>query len=261
MSRAAVIAALLLCLAPLRAFSDTALDPDELARTWQQALVYVPTSPGKARKTSISALPGYMQQHPGAKLILYLHGCSGIIPTDRNAGHFYARSGYIFIAPDSFARIIKPISCRPVRYQGGLHRRVLAWRQAEAAYGLTRLRALPGMAQARIALIGHSEGGITVATFHGATVSARVIEGWTCHAGWPEYNGLNAPLLEPVLSLVGHDDPWFQLPSLKGDCSAFMDGNDRSYVFEKPDNLHNKHSLSKHPRVRRIILDFLARSL
>ncbi len=261
MSRAVLIAALLFCLLPLRASADTAQDPAELARTWQRAWVYVPRTPGKARKIPARALPAYVRQHPDAKFILYLHGCSGIIHSDRTIGRFYARSGYIFIAPDSFARKIKPISCVPLLHQGGLHKNVIEWRQAEAGYALARLRALPGMAQAPIALVGHSEGAITAATFKGAPVSARIIESWTCHAGWPRYHGLNAPKAEPVLSLLAHDDPWFTHPSVKGDCSPFMDSNDRSYVFKKPDRLHDEHALSKDRRVRRIILDFLSRAM
>jgi hypothetical protein len=38
--------------------------------------------------------------------------------------------------------------------------------------------------------MGHSEGAIAVATLDAPPVAARIIEGWTCHAGWPEYRGL-----------------------------------------------------------------------
>ena len=246
---------------PLRTLADTGNDPAELNRTWQQAVVYVPSTPGNYRRITPADLPRFLQRFETPRLVLYAHGCSGIVDIGRAAGKFYAAHGYIFVAPDSFARRKKPVSCRPALHQGGLHRAVLAWRQAEITNALTRLRALPGLKSAPIALIGHSEGGITVATYRGLPVTTRVIEGWTCHAGWAEYHGLGAPPREPVLSLVGADDPWFQLPSLKGDCAAFMDGNDRSYVFHKPDSLHNKHWLSKDPRVQQIILKFLAKTM
>ncbi len=252
---------LILLIAPRPSLADTGNDPAELSHTWQQALVYVPSGPGKARRITTADLPGFLQRHETPKIVLYAHGCSGIINIGRESGKFYAAHGYIFVAPDSFARRSKPVSCRPALHRGGLHRAVLAWRQAEITYGLTRLRALPGLKRAPIALVGHSEGGITVATYHGLPVTARIIEGWTCHAGWREYHGLNAPRREPVLSLVGENDPWFRLPELQGDCGAFMDGNDRSYVFRKPNRLHNHHWLSKHLPVREIILKFLAQHM
>ncbi len=252
------LAILILLVLPLPGLADSGNDPAELARTWQHALVYVPSAPGKSRRIKTADLPGILQRTKNPKIVLYAHGCSGIINIGRDDGKFYAAHGFIFVAPDSFARRNKPVSCRPALHQGGLHRAVLAWRQAEIANALTRLRAMPGMSQAPIALIGHSEGGITVATYRGQPVTVRVIEGWTCHAGWPEYHGLKAPPREPVLSLVGENDPWFRLPVLKGDCGAFMDGNDRSIVFRKPNRLHNQHWLSIHPPVRRIILEFLA---
>lgn len=255
------LAILILLILPLRILANTGNDPAELSRTWQQAVVYVPSEPGKARRITTSDLPRFLQRTENPKVVLYVHGCNGIINIGREAGKFYAASGFIFVAPDSFARRNKPVSCRPALRQGGLHRAVLGWRQAEVTYALTRLRALPGLKRAPIALIGHSEGGITVATYSGLPVTARVIEGWTCNARWPEYHGLNAPHREPVLSLVGENDPWYKLPSLQGDCSAFMDGNDRSYVFRKPNRLHNKHWLSKYPPVRDIILKFLARNM
>ena len=73
-------------------------------------------------------------------------------------------------------------------------------------------------------LKGFSEGGIATATVTGAVVNARVIEGWTCHSGWSRYRGLAASPSEPVLALVGGDDPWFRPACLHGDCGVFMDG-------------------------------------
>ena len=95
----------------------------------------------------------------------------------------------------------------------------------------------------------------------GEPVNARIVEGWTCHAGWGEYRGLDAPAEEPVLALLGAEDPWFRPSYLQGDCGAFMEGRDGSVsiVYERPNFLATKHHLSWHPDVRQLILDFLAR--
>ena len=106
--------------------------------------------------------------------------------------------------------------------------------------------------------MGHSEGAIAVATVAGLPVSARVVEGWTCHAGWPEYRGLNAPSGEPVLALVGENDPWFKLSILHDDCGAFMHGGlPRSIVYKASNYLSGKHSLSSDTDVQRKILPFI----
>ncbi|MEB8387462.1 hypothetical protein OO012_09500 [Rhodobacteraceae bacterium KMM 6894] len=245
--------------APVRA--DTGSDPAELARTYRGALVYVPDADTGARRITMDALPAYLKDADDPRLVVYLHGCSGIINIAHTAGMMYGGAGYVFVAPDSFARANKPLSCRPEIPEGGLHRAVLGWRQAEATYALSELHALAALAQVPTILAGHSEGAVTVATFQGTPVDARVIEGWTCNAGWPEYIGLNAPKSEPVLSLVGRRDPWFRLPVLRGDCGEFMDDNDRSVVFRKPDALFDQHWLSRNPGVQDTILQFLDNAL
>ena len=255
----ALIALCLIVLAPL-ARADSGRNTDELARTLSKAIVYLPDGAGKARAASIADLPQYLTAHPGVGIVVYAHGCVGISHIDRNAGKFYAAQGYAFVAPDGFARKTKPVSCRPLQQKGGLHRGVLGWRQAEIDHALRHVKTLAGPSSS-VALIGHSEGGITVATLRTLPVAARVIEGWTCTAGWPEYEGINAPAAEPVLSLVGENDRWFQHPDLRGDCSAFMDANDRSVVFRKPDPLHNNHWLMSRKRVRDIVSGFLDRHM
>ncbi|QIE45409.1 hypothetical protein G5B38_07685 [Pseudohalocynthiibacter aestuariivivens] len=249
----------LLCL-PSNA-EDLGNDPRELQRTYEAALVYVPDEVHGARRIGIGSLGDYLAARDGQKLVLYMHGCTGIISIAHDAGRMYANAGYIFVAPDSFAREDKPVSCRADPPEGGLHRAVLGWRQAELDHARAQLSALPGMDGAQMVLAGHSEGAVTTATYDGHGFAARVIEGWTCNAGWPEYIGLNAPSTTPVLSLVGKRDPWFRLPVLRGDCGEFMDGNDQSLVFGRDDPLYKQHWLSKEPRVQKIILDFLAANL
>ncbi|MBZ8117695.1 hypothetical protein KUD11_03430 [Roseovarius sp. LXJ103] len=241
----------LLCLLAGPASAETGSDPVELDRTYEAALVYLPGAEGPEQGT-VADLSAHLVDAPA--LVLYMHGCSGIIEIAHAAGRMYAQAGYVFVAPDSFARAEKPASCRPEVPEGGLHRAVLGWRQAEAGHAIAQLRRLT---DAPIVLVGHSEGAITAATFTGAPLAARVIEGWTCNAGWPEYIGLSAPEAEPVLSLVGKRDPWFRLPILRGDCGEFMDANDRSVVFKAPDPLFDQHWTSGDAAVRALILAFL----
>ena len=234
---------------------------DELARTWQAARLYLPdaTTDRSLRIEEAGQAPprAGTQRLP---TIVYMHGCAGINYVAAETAEFLRASGYAVIVPDSFARRDKPVSCDPLTLKAGLHRAVLGWRQAEARYAVEQARALPWVEPARLFLMGLSEGGVTVATVSDIGVRARIIEGWTCHAGWPEYQGLAARAGEPVLALLGADDPWFRLPVLKGDCGTFMNrtNGSESMVYRAPHPLANQHYLLWHEDARRRVLDFLA---
>ncbi len=237
-------------------------DPAEIERTWQAGLVFLP---GEPEPVKLSALDVAAEAALGERrpAIVYLHGCDGLSIVTALTGRFLASVGYVVVMPDGFARLEKPKSCDVATSTGGLHRAVLGWRHAEAANAIRRTRALPFVQPDGIVLMGLSEGGVTTATFTGEPVRARIIEGWTCHAGWPEYQGLAAPAGEPVLALLGADDPWFTLPVLKGDCGSFMtpENGSRSIVYKAPHLLAPYHYLTWHVEPLSEIADFLHRVL
>jgi dienelactone hydrolase len=192
--------------------------------------------------------------------VVYLHGCDGINLLSSRTADMLAAEGYLVFLPDSFARRDKPVSCEPATFRGSLHREVPAWRQAEADHALKQVETLAAVDSARLFMMGLSEGAITVATYRGEAVAGRIIEGWTCHAEWPEYRGLNAPDKEPVLALSSQDDPWFQAPALRGDCGEFMGPPSplrRSVVFRPPHPAASQHDLMWNSDARRLVLDFL----
>lgn len=235
---------------------------DDLARTWAAALVFLPMiADGQGQRLESidpAALTAAARTSP---VMVHAHGCAGIDEVSTHVGRALASRGWLVVQPDSFARRHKPQSCDPLRNTGGLHRAVLGWRRAEIAHALDRLAELGAADSRQVVLMGFSEGAIAVATFTGRPVAARIIEGWTCHAGWPEYRGLAAAPNEPVLSLAGANDPWFTDPAPRGDCGAFMGQrqDSQSIVFDRPSPLHSQHWLSHDHRALGAILDFLAR--
>ena len=233
----------------------------DLLRTWQRAFVVVPGEAGLVRGRIEDIDERLPESSPPLPTVIYLHGCAGLGRISHDAAKLLAEAGYAVIMPDSFARQHKPKSCDPARVVGGLHRGVLNWRQAEANQAIRKARRLAWVDPENVFLWGFSEGGNTTATLTGEPVNARVVEGWTCHAGWGEYRGLNAPPAEPVLALVGAEDPWFRPAFLQGDCGVFMHGreNSKSIVYERPHFLATKHHLSWHPKVQQLILEFLVR--
>ena len=260
-TRSALIPIAFVVLAALPGLLPAAEEDADLLRTWQRASVIVPGE-GRLIRGWIDdideRLPNTVRPHP---TVVYLHGCAGLGAISHGAARLLAEAGYAVIMPDSFARHRKPKSCDPTRRVGGFHRGVLAWRQAEANQAIREARRLAWVDADNLFLWGFSEGGISTATLAGEPVNARIVEGWTCHAGWPEYRGLEAPPAEPVMALLGGDDPWFRPFYLQGNCGTFMEGRagSVSIVYERPNFLATKHHLSWHPDVRQVILDFLTR--
>ena len=235
----------------------------DVTRTWDAARVFLPSADGpvRLRPLSMAALQDFMEkQEKLLPVAIHMHGCAGFWQGTDRRGRYLASLGFVVIAPDSFARTNKPQSCDLATQQGGIYRGTLALRQEEAAHAIARVRALPWVDKEKMVLIGHSEGAITTATLsveHTVGFKARVIEGWGCNAGWPEYAGLNSSPNQPVLSLVGNRDPWFSHYLLQGNCGEFMKNSaSRSVVYDEPP-LNRVHSLLDYEIPREDLRDFL----
>jgi dienelactone hydrolase len=246
-------------LALLAGAAGAAAGDAEVARTWAGGLIAYPDGGAATIAPIESGVAAAAAALKGRRLpgIVYLHGCSGIDEISRGAASAFAAAGFVVALPDSFRRADKPTSCDVASHAGSLHRGVLAWRHDEARHALAEIRALPFVDSRNLFLVGFSEGAIATATMRGASVNARIVEGWTCHALWPEYAGLAGG--SPVLTLTSVDDPWFQDRSLRGDCGALIKRRDgsRSIVFSSPDPLHDQHYVSWRADVRATILNFL----
>ena len=235
--------------------------PDELHRTWQAALVRIPKHrqvyAGQISDLPMEALP-VKEKLP---TVIYLHGCSGIWWGTYIRLEFFAENGFAVIAPASFARAKYPKSCDPATKRAGLYRETLKMRQYDALNAIRNAKQLDWVDSRNIFLVGFSQGGITSATLStniDTTVNARVVEGWTCHAGWNEYRGINAPVSEPVLALVADQDPWFQDSWTRGSCGRYMNSENgsRSMVYSTG-SLKAEHSLLDDPDVQNTVLEFL----
>ncbi len=238
-------------------------DVNEMKRTWEASLVRIPKPNGgyssyvmsDITEKSVEAL----QSFPA---IIYLHGCSGVWAGTYTRLNFLAEAGFVVIAPVSFARKKYPQSCDPAKASGGMYRGTLSMRQNDAAYAITNAKQLSWVDENNIFLMGHSQGGVTTATFKSkgdsTSVNARIIEGWTCHAGWSEYKGINASANEPVLALVAKGDPWFQNDWTRGDCSAYFnkDNGSRSIVLSEG-VLSARHELLEDKDLQKVVLEFL----
>lgn len=238
-------------------------DPAEMERTWLAARVRIPRPNGGYINTTMKELNSGSRTITGTwPTVIYLHGCTGVWSGTYTRINFLARNGYAVIAPVSFARQKYPKSCDAERHQGGFYRSTLLMRQNDAGYAIAKAKTLPWVDRNNVFLMGLSQGGITTATFFSASLEkslrARIVEGWTCHAGWVEYKGINAPDNEPVLTLVGSKDPWFQNVWTKGDCTKFIEPSNgsRSVVYSTG-YLSTRHELLESREVQETVLEFL----
>ena len=242
-------------------------DPLEMERSWQAAVVRVPSGNGRSRRMTTSQV----QDQPtgsGTKLptVIFMHGCSGFWSGSHRRIEFLANNGFLVIAPASFARNKYPLSCDTDTHKGGLYRGTLRMRQHDAGYAIEMARKLPIVDGQKIFLMGFSQGGVTTATFAPRNeqqhVRARIVEGWTCHAGWNEYRGVNARRSEPVLTLVAKLDPWFQNEWTRGNCSSFLDktNGSKSIVYSGETMMH-RHALLELESVQETVLSFMREHL
>jgi len=239
-------------------------DPDEINLPWINALVRIPLKNGDIYRGLIKNIKGEEKfLNKKYKTIIYLHGCAGHWSGTAKRIDFFANNGYAVIAPPSMARKKYAQSCDTATNRGGFYRSVLKIRQIDAENAVLQAKKLSWTDKNNIFLIGLSEGGITTATYEPKnkqlSVSGRVVEGWTCNAGWDEYRGLKTPYNEPVLSLVAKHDPWFQLDVLKGHCGQFANKNplSKSVVIDDGTELSKSHGLLHDKKIKEITLEFL----
>lgn len=239
-------------------------DIHEVNLPWINALVRIPLDDGGIFRGSMKDLKGSENFLNGKfKTIIYLNGCAGHWVGTAKRIDFYAKNGYAVIAPPSMARKKYAQSCDTSIPRGGMYRSVLKIRQIDAENAILKAKQLSWTDNENISLVGLSEGGITTATFSPtnkeSSVKGRVIEGWTCNAGWKEYVGVNTPYNEPVLSLVAKYDPWFQDEYLKGHCGQYTNNNPLSQSIIVDDNtpLSKAHGLMHDNKIQKITLKFL----
>ena len=238
-------------------------EESEIKLTWENALLRVPRANGEIFSSTIKDLQGDEEFLKNKfKTIIYLHGCSGLWKGTALRLDFFAKNGYAVIAPASMARKKYPRSCDPDIKRGGLYRDILKIRKIDALNAVLNAKALSWTDNNNIFLVGLSEGAITTATYLpkniASSVNGRIIEGWTCNAGWDEYRGINSPYNEPMMSLVAKFDPWFQIDVLKGDCGKYLNKNplSKSIVVDDP-ILSKGHGLLHDQNIQKTTLEFL----
>lgn len=231
----------------------------DIELTWYQAVVALPPQRDGdqvvlARMADVLARPPVYAQPPTT--IVYLHGCTGL--GDLSTLRFLAAAGYLVIAPDSMARRFRPLQCDVTTGRGGFNLFVYDFRLTELSFALHNIAQLPWLDSQDVFVLGGSEGGVAAALYRGDNLRGRIIAAWTCH-GAPIVAGLASPPMEPVLSIVSVDDPWYAegvAVGQSGDCGEYMAGrpNAHSLVLQHGEG----HAVLSSVSGRQAILDFLS---
>jgi dienelactone hydrolase len=221
-------------------------DQKELDRVWQASIVMIPLAAGRHLESTINSLDSGSFQSTRYPTVILLHGCDGVWKGTYRRMEIFANNGFAVITPVSFARNKYPKSCDVISKTAGLYRGIVSLRKNDASYAIRKGRELPWVDDENIFLFGHSEGAIIAATLDDteSPVNARVVESWTCNASWSEYGGINAPIDEPVLTLLAEHDPWFHNSGITGSCEKYLDttNGSKSIVFTQPD-IRGRHGL------------------
>jgi hypothetical protein len=243
-------------------------DPVEMARTWEAAMVSLPDGQGGVIEMDTGTLEsGSVAVSGPYPVVIWMHGCNGFWSGTSFRLNWLARNGFAVIAPLSLARAHYPQSCNLDTFESGLYRPTLKMRQYDAQYAIEQVRKFAWADLDNLFLAGLSEGGAVATTYTNRAnpsgyLKARVAESWGCHAGWPEFVGINAPANEAVLSLLADRDPWYTADFHQGDCGEFMSATNGSQSFlvdYAPARF--LHELWEQPEIQEIILNFLLQQL
>jgi len=220
----------------------------DVASSWHQAKVFVPDSSEPVTVKDIKSNQNY-------PVILYLHGCTGIVDWhDYDWGKTLSSNGYLVILVDSMARDSRKPNCDPITKTGGLFPQAHDYRQEEITYALEQINKSSWADKNRIFLIGHSEGGTAVALSKHQGTRANIILAWTCSwRGNRFLDGIHSPKDIPVLAIAAKKDEWRVGRVTEGRCIDNARGRNVTQI----DLDGSIHATTKYPESKPAVLNFL----
>jgi dienelactone hydrolase len=225
-----------------------ALDSD-LASTWDHAQVFLRYEDSDLNLRVISGpmdqpyIRHFLALHAADPLpiVIHLHGCarSDDLADIRNQGSTLAELGYIVIAPNSFARHDRPISCDPRTQKRDFEAplaQIQKWRIDELSYALAQVLNAAWADKAHIFAGGFDEGGDAVLAFTDPALAGRFAIGAPCR-----FEPQRAEKL-PTMVIVSDHDLWFDAghePEARERCRRRLRGATNVSLFEPNGVLHD----------------------
>ncbi len=184
-----------------------------VSQSWEKAEVFVP---GRF----FTSVPGKVSVEKPLPVVIYMHGCTGIVMHDSQWGNFIKGLGFIAILPDSMARPGRKLNCNPMMKRGGFFPQAHAMRQEEISYALEQIKKSQWADTKNIFLMGHSEGGVAAARNRLDCFRGIIISGWHCtNSQDTNFDGIFAPIETPIMTLEWDRDPWYAGTTRDGSCT------------------------------------------
>jgi dienelactone hydrolase len=179
----------------------TEFSDKDIQSSWNEAELYLPEQLNPYSIESLNKGP------TPKKIVLFMHGCTGIGKTPREWGRILSSKGYAVIVPDSFAIEGVVQSCDTVKKSKKskkltkLSRKV---RKMEIRIALENLKSMDILNKSKIALMGHSQGGRAVVDVDGVVFSAVISSVYGCKRG----RLLETNYMIPAEFIYSKSDPW-----------------------------------------------------
>lgn len=249
-----MIARLLLAILALLVAAALPAQADDLAATYDRAVVYVPGARGPVTPAEVKT----SRRYPA---VVFLHGCSGIGTREQDAhrwGAHIAQQGYVAVIPDSHARS-RPASCDRKTRSASMFPGVFDLRRAEAQHAAGRIRQAPWYDGRTLVLMGYSEGAIAALSGRLDGFTGVIATAWTCNIRFVYWlDGISVAPKTPLLTIAFRRDPWFQSWVFSGTCADRFEGRrDARHVALDGQG----HGTARSPIARKAVADFLARFL
>ncbi len=216
-SRAIFIPLTILCAQALSAAADEVVTFDSaryLVGDLQQRLARERGEP--LIRAPAKTIKGYLSRPAGAgpfPAVVYLHGCGGLSEQSRaSAGAQFTRWGYVTLAVDSFTTRGIAQACLDVP---------IAHREADAIGALIYLSKLAFVDPTRIAVVGHSQGGMValeVASFHSFDIFEMPagLRYKAAVAFYPSCSAAEDQVTIPTVVFIGELDDWSSVKRCEG---------------------------------------------
>ena len=187
---------------------------DNFIDTYEHAYVGFPKGFGGIKKAFYGRNSEFKEKYPNIKIdkkykiLLYMHGSSGLYKGTVYRKQIVEELGFIFFAPASHRLNDRPIYISPAKQS--LYIKVHKVRVAELHYNYKKLKKLKFVDKKNIFLMGNSEGGLATAIFKSNKFKGRIVTAFSCENTY-FYNKfkLGSKKDEPFLNIIGTHDEFF----------------------------------------------------
>jgi len=218
-------------------YSD--LEIEGVEKSWDKADVFVP-------ENLFTKTPKNVKTDKVYPVVIYLHGCTGIVQHDYYWAKYISSLGFVVVQPDSFARPNRKMMCNPnTNTVDKKLSKAFVYRQQEIRYALEQVKQSSWADKNRIFLMGHSEGAVSAALTNINEFKGIIISSWTCTHS--VLGGIQSDKNIPLLAMSWTKDMWFYGKGLgtEGHCLDSAEGRENFTQIDIEGVGHGTYNVDK----------------